>query len=151
MATMAADPIFIDTNVLVYASRPTAPHHIGARAALSRLEAEGCPLWISPQVLREYLAVVTRAQPAAGSLPMATAIADVRHFRASFEIAQEGRAVLDRLLELLGAHPGSGKQVHDTNLIATMLEHGVCRLLRFNPADFRRFSGIIDLEPLPAS
>lgn len=33
MTTTVADRVFIDTNVLVYASRPTAPHHAAARAA----------------------------------------------------------------------------------------------------------------------
>jgi predicted nucleic acid-binding protein len=54
---------------------------------------------------------------------------------------------LDRLVALLGAHLGAGRQVHDTNIVATMLEHGIYRLLTFNAADFRRFAGIIQLEP----
>ncbi len=62
MATMAADPVFVDTNVLVYVSRPTAPEHPMARAALGRLNADGCAIWISTQVMRDYLAVVTRPQ-----------------------------------------------------------------------------------------
>jgi predicted nucleic acid-binding protein len=54
------------------------------------------------------------------------------------------------LLELLAAHPSAGKQVHDANIVATMQVHDVHRLLTFNTGDFRRFAGIIDLEPLPA-
>ncbi len=57
--------------------------------------------------------------------------------------------MLDRLLELLAEHPNAGKQVHDANIVATMHAHGVRRLLTFNTNDFRRFAGIIDLEPLP--
>lgn len=145
---MAADPVFLDTNVLVYISRPGAAEHPAARAALARLEADGGPLWVSQQVLREYLSVVTRPQATAPALAMATALADVGRFRASFEIADETAAVLDRLLSLLSLHPVAGKQVHDANLIATMLEHGVRRLLTFNTADFSRFVGAIDLVPL---
>ncbi len=147
---MEAEPVFLDTNVLVYVSRPTAPQHSVARGVLGRLEADGGPLWVSQQVLREYVSVVTRPQATAPALPMATAVADVGRFRASFEIAEDSAAVLDRLLALLVVHPGAGKQVHDANLIATMLEHGVRRLLTFNAADFRRFVGAIDLVPLPA-
>lgn len=86
---MAADPVFVDTNILVYNSRPSAPEHLAARSALARIEAEGAPLWISPQVMREYLAVVTRPQVNAPALTMATAIADIWQFRALFEIAGE--------------------------------------------------------------
>jgi len=57
---MASDPVFLDTNVLVYATRPSAAQHAAAQAALTRLEGEGSSLWVSAQVLREYLAAVTR-------------------------------------------------------------------------------------------
>ena len=151
MATTVADRVFIDTNVLVYASRPTVPEHGAARAALGRLEASGCEAWISRQVLREYLAVVTRPQATAPSLPMATGIADVRRFQSSFEVADDGPAEFERLLDVLAAHPGAGKQVHDANLVAAMLVHGIRRLLTFNAADFRRFAGAIELEALVRS
>jgi predicted nucleic acid-binding protein len=62
MATTAADQVFIDTNVLVYASRPSAPEHAAARVALAEIETTGARVWISQQVLRDYLAVVTRPQ-----------------------------------------------------------------------------------------
>lgn len=147
---MAAEPVFIDTNVLVYISRPNAQRHAVARAVLGRLEVEGNPLWISAQVMREYLAVVIRQQSAVPPIPIATALGDVRRFRRSFEIANDSPAVLDRLLRLLAAHPSSGKQVHDANLAATMLTHGIRRLLTFNTADFRRFGTVIHLEPWDA-
>jgi len=146
---MGADPVFVDTNVLVYATRPSAAEHAAALAALGRLEGEGSALWVSHQVLREYLAVVTRAQVSAPALPMTTAITDVRNFRTAFDVAEERASVLDRLLDLLAAHRGGGRQVHDANVVATMLEHGIRRLLTFNSADFQRFAQIIDIEPIP--
>ena len=144
---MAADPVFVDTNVLIYVTRRTASEHAAAQAALARLEGEGRALWISLQILREYLAAVTRPQATSPALPMATAIADVRRFRQVFYVAEDRQVVLDRLLALLGAQFSAGRQVHDTNIVATMLEHGIHRLLTFNAADFRRFAGIIQLEP----
>jgi predicted nucleic acid-binding protein len=148
MATMAAEPVFVDTNVLVYATRPSTAQHAAAKGALTRLEAEGSTLWISPQVLREYLAVVTRAQTTAPALSVSDAIDDVRRFRASFDVAGEGPEVLDRLLDLLGAGHGSGRHVHDANMVATMIEHGIRRLLTFNASDFRRYDPVIAIEPL---
>lgn len=132
---MAAKPVFIDTNVLIYATRRTASEHTAAQAALARLEREGRGLWISLQILREYLAAVTRPQATAPALPTATAVADVRRFQRVFHVAEDGPAVLDRLLELLGTRYGAGRQVHDTNIVATMIEHGINRLLTFNAAD----------------
>lgn len=151
MATMVADPVFLDTNVLVYVSRPTAPEHAVTRRLLGQLEADGRALWISQQALREYLSVVTRPQTTAPALPVTIALADVRRFQASFDIADDSSAVLDRLLQLLTTHPVTGKQVHDANLVATMIVHGVYRLLTFNTADFQRFADVITLLALPAT
>jgi predicted nucleic acid-binding protein len=101
--------------------------------------------------MREYLAVVTRPQATSPPLPMAAAVADVQRFQTLFEMASDSPAVLERLLELLAAHPSGGKQVHDANIVATMQVHDVRRLLTFNASDFLRFADIIDLEPLPAN
>jgi predicted nucleic acid-binding protein len=62
---MAADPVFIDTNVLVAASVRAHPSHGVASAYLARLEADGAPACISGQVCREFLVVLTR-QPVEG-------------------------------------------------------------------------------------
>jgi predicted nucleic acid-binding protein len=52
---------FVDTNVLVYATARSAPFRDRSRAALSRLAARE-PLAVSRQILREYIAVMTRQQ-----------------------------------------------------------------------------------------
>ena len=50
-----------------------------------------------------------------------------------------------QLLDLVRSVPMGGKQVHDANIVATMLAHGVGRLLTLNAADFRRFADRIEL------
>jgi len=142
---MPGTPAFVDTNVLLYASRPKAPEHARAQAVLSRMRQDGAPLWLSRQVFREYLAVATRLQASGPALPMAAAVADVQGWQAAFNIAGDGPAVFDRLLQLLATHPGGGKQVHDANLVAAMLEHRITRLLTFNVADFRRFDRLSEV------
>jgi predicted nucleic acid-binding protein len=145
MATTAADPVFVDTNVLVYSTRPLSAHHLAAARALARLGAAGSILWISPQILREYLAAVTRPQATAPGLPIETAINDVHRFRTTFRVAEERASALDRLIELISAHRVAGRQVHDANIVATMLDCSVYRLLTFNGADFRRFVPLIEI------
>ena len=142
---MPGTPVFVDTNILPYASRPKANEHARSQAALSRMRQDGTPLWLSRQVFREYLAVATRPQASGPALPMTAAIADVHGLHAAFNVAEDGANVFDRLLQLLAAHPGGGKQVHDANLVATMLEHRIRRLLTFNVADFRRFVPLIEV------
>ncbi len=60
MATMADKAVFLDTNVLVYASVAEAPFHHIARERIQPLKNPETEFWISRQVLREYLATLTR-------------------------------------------------------------------------------------------
>ena len=39
-----------------------------------------------------------------------------------------------------------GKQIHDANIVATMLRYGVLALLTCNPEDFLRFKTLITIE-----
>jgi hypothetical protein len=66
MATTAVDPVFVDTNVLVYSTRPLSTHHAAAAGALARLGGAGSTLWISSQILRE-LSRSGNAAPGHGS------------------------------------------------------------------------------------
>jgi predicted nucleic acid-binding protein len=149
MAMTGADSLFVDTNVLVYANQLRSPRHAVADGLLRQADAEGVELWISGQVIREYLAAITRPQAGIEATPMPMAIERARFFVQRFQLAEDGPRVRAQLLDLLAKHAIAGKQVHDANLVATMLAHGITRLLTFNVADFRRFDGIITIETGP--
>jgi len=139
---------FVDTNVLVYASEPTSAFWAAASAALLRLEAAGDTLCISRQIVREYIAVVTRPQAGMPPLPPASAAASARRLLEIYAVLEDTAIATARLLELLETVSTAGRQVHDANIVATMLAHGVTRLLTFNTADFRRFTPAIELVPI---
>nr|WP_165455406.1 PIN domain-containing protein [Hansschlegelia quercus] len=145
---MAADSIFIDTNVLVYANQLRSPFHASAVSLLASVGDRGLKACLSQQVLREYYGAVTRPQAEGPALDPSTAAIRIATFRAEFEVLANGAAVMDRLIDLVAAYRVSGKQIHDANIVATMITHGVRRLATFNPSDFRRFADIIDIEPL---
>jgi hypothetical protein len=50
-----------------------------------------------------------------------------------------------QLLELCRRYSFGGRQVHDANIVATMLAHGEHRLLTFNGVDFQRFTPLIEV------
>ena len=128
---------FVDTNVLIYATAQGSPFYDRAREALARIAAEE-PLSLSRQILREYIAVVTRPQTWGKPLALAEAISDTATFARRFPILEDGPAVWDQLIELGRRYSFGGRQVHDANVVATMLAYGEHRLLTFNEADFRR-------------
>lgn len=137
----------VDTNVLVHSSATASPEHDRARTALARLAADG-PIAVTRQVLREFLSATTRPQPWARAASLADAVRNTDAFMARFAILEDGPPVWDQLMILGRSIVFGGKQVHDANIVATMLAHGETRLLTFNVADFRRFGTIIELiEP----
>ena len=137
--------MFVDTNVLVKARFLEAPDHYVARASLERAFSEPEPIRISRQVLREYLAVVTRPQTWFVPIPREDALYDVERLVATYEILEDGPVVTDRLVWLCREVPVGGRQIHDANIVATMLAYGERRLLTFNMADFYRYGNRIEL------
>lgn len=67
--------MFVDTNVLVAVRVASVLGRAAAAASLEKARAEGA-VRISRQVVREYLAVVTRPQTWTAPLPMAGALED---------------------------------------------------------------------------
>jgi predicted nucleic acid-binding protein len=128
---------FVDTNVLVYHTARSAPLRDRSRAALARVAA-GERLAISRQILREYIAVMTRPQTRGKALTLTEATADTAAFLRRFSVLEDGPPVWHQLMEL-------SRQVHDANVVAAMPAHGERRLLTFNEADFRRFSALIEI------
>lgn len=148
MATMDVEPEFIDTNVLVYAVLTSSPMYAQAMRALEEREKGGVELWISRQIMREFLSTLTRKSTLSSALPVSTLATDLVAFQSRYRIAEDGPSVTDQLLILLAAVPVGGKQIHDANIVATMLAHGLNRLLTHNVADFRRFTPWIEVIPL---
>lgn len=143
-----ANSVFLDTNILVYASIPESPLHLVAIQTIQALQEAGSELWISRQVLREYLATLTRPQAFTEPIPIATLIAEIRFFANRFRIAEDNLQVTERLLALMEQVPVGGRQVHDANIVATMQAYGIGQLLTHNVADFNRFSDFITVLPL---
>ncbi len=152
MTMMAADSVFLDTNGLVFATIASAPWHEAAVRAIRRLEGAGHDLWISRQIIREYLAVLSRPQTFGKPVSIAVLVAQIRVFEQRFRVAEESADVTAKLLDLLQELSIGGKQVHDANIVATMQAYGIGRLLTHNVRDFARFAPrieVIDLEQSP--
>lgn len=142
---MAADPVLIDTSVLVTASSPVRRGHEAALRWLTGTSG----LRIPAQAMREYLVVATRPEAVNGlgrSLQQARGNLDV--FLSWAPALPEDRAVLPAFNALLDQHRIVGKRLHDAWLAATAITHGIRRLATFNPADFTPFAAQLQLiEP----
>lgn len=148
MAVKGADSaLFIDTNTLVYANVLEAPFHKNALAAITAALEDERELWISRQVIREYLATLTRPQ-VFGVVPKQVVLNQVSQFLEQFNVADDNRVVTEKLLNLMTHYEIGGKKIHDANIVATMLAYGIPAILTHNTNDFERFGDIIIVESI---
>jgi predicted nucleic acid-binding protein len=142
MATPDADRLLLDTNVLLAATDEARGDHEHALASLNVWPASGVALYTSGQILREYLAVATRPVSSNGlGMAGSAALSNVRALRERLHLLDEDARVADRLLAVLDEVDCTGKQVHDANVVATMLVHGIDTIATSNTEDFARFRG----------
>lgn len=149
MATPGVSRLFVDTNILVYATNADSPWQGLAENTLNRWRSEGTQLCLSVQVLREYLAVTTR--PAVGQTvaPDYMAILDnLAAFRGNFSVLDDNRFVSEELARVVQLYSVQGRQVHDANIAATLRVHGIRDLLTHNTADFERYASFLTVHPL---
>ena len=144
-----ADPaalVVVDTNVLLAATDSDRAAH---QAATVFLDTDQRRLALTPQIVREYLAVATRPVDANGlGLPPDDAIVNIEQLLADMELLPETTTTTRHLLHLLTQHPTAGKQVHDANLVAVALAHKAAAIVTDNTTHFTRFAGLIDIQAL---
>ncbi len=138
------DIAFLDTNILLAATDTGRRAYVAAVSVFTKLTGDGIHLAISGQVIREYLVVATRPIEQNGlGLKLHDALDNIAEFRSRTIFLEETLEVTDQLVELIKSTGIHGKRIHDINIAATMLSHGVENLVTFNPGDF---SGIGDIE-----
>jgi toxin-antitoxin system PIN domain toxin len=143
---MAADQVFLDTNILVAASVAEHPSHTAATSLLEKLLAEQAVLCISPQVCREFLVVLTRKLVEGRLFTVEEALTALDAWRTACVILEETEDVLAELLALVRSRQVKGKQVRDANIVAVMRSNAVTRLATLNTGDFERYEDDIRIE-----
>ena len=152
MVTPDADRVLLDTNVLLAATDETRTEHGDALETINIWPASGMVLYCSGQILREYLAVATRPVDLNGlGMSRTDAVSNVRALRSRLNLLAEDVKVSDRLLQLLDAVDCTGKQLHDANVVATMLVHGIDTVVTINVGDFARFEDRVRVLELRTS
>lgn len=149
--TTGADPgtlVVVDTNVLLAATDRSRGAH---DAATRFLNEDVRRLALTPQTVREYLAVTTRPVEVNGfGLVGEDAVANVEQFLDDMELLPEDIASTRRLMVLVSERSARGMQVHDANVVAVALAHRASAIVTDNTRHFSRFADLIDVESLGA-
>ena len=97
-------------------------------------------------MLREFIAARTRPQTFAQPSAPELVIERVHYLEEHFQVADDTATVTGRLVELMEDFKIGGKQVHDANIVATMLAYDIPCLLTHNARDFERFPERIRID-----
>lgn len=141
----------LDTDVLVSWAMTGSPRHEAARRLFdSEVRGRGGVLALTPQVIHEFLHVVTDGRRFENPLPMREALRMSGQLWSAEEVMRVLPApeVLPRTLELMESLRLGRKRILDTALAATLECAGVHRLATFNPDDFAIF-GFLELISAP--
>ncbi len=146
--TVPDEPVLLDTNVLVYASNADAPVHERALAIVERALAGELDAALTPQVLAEYLAVVTDPRRLEHPIAPRDAQGQVDALLdGPMRLLTLGDATTRRLAELAAAYDVRAQRLYDLHLVATMLAHGVLTIYTANVRDFRRYDEVTAIDP----
>jgi predicted nucleic acid-binding protein len=143
MALETGSVVFVDTNVLLAATDRERAGHGEARQVLQAASSHGLHLAVSGQIVREYLVVSTRPVASNGlGMVSANALSNVDAFLTRVLLYDETDAVCRRLRALVRDYGLAGVRIHDANIVATMLVHGVDTIVTENATGFAGFAGL---------
>jgi toxin-antitoxin system PIN domain toxin len=135
--------IAVDTNILVYARRSEASHHVRALGLLTEL-AQGDRPWALPwPCVYEFLRVVTHPRVFDPPTDLDAALEDLASLleSPSLVLLGEGPGHLEHLRRSVLDGRTTGNLVYDAHIAALCVEHGVRELLTVD-RDMARFTGL---------
>ncbi len=141
--------VALDTNILVYAHRRGSTYHTEAYRLVATLAESREPYALFWPSLYEFVRVVTHHRVFdPPSLP-GEAFEALAQFLAppGVHVLSEGILHHEILEKVLRESPVSGNLMHDAQLVALALEHGVHQILTAD-ADFSRFPQVLSRNPL---
>jgi len=136
--------VLLDTNVLVYARASDSHLFKKAKAILDRAIAGNLDTCISLQNLWEFYAVVTDLKRVTNPLSPRQARQDIRQYLSCQNIeklvVRESTIVL--ALKLAKKYSIRKQNIYDTQLVATMVENGIGKILTSNVKHFSTYGEI---------
>lgn len=142
----------LDTGFLVAAEVVEHTDHVAARQTLSRLVAASQRIAIAPQVLAEFIHVVTDSRRFAQPLSMGAARYVAQQWWTANEVDRvfPNAVATQHFLAWLEQFSLGRKRLLDTLLAATYHQMGIPSILTTNPSDFAIFGIFTCVTPSAA-
>jgi predicted nucleic acid-binding protein len=143
----------LDTGFLVAAEVTEHAEHAEAKSTLTRLLGAGDQIAIAPQVLAEFIHIMTDPRRFTHPLDMTAARQLAEQWWTAREVVQvfQDDGATRQLLDWLKQFSLGRKRLLDTLLAATYRQIGIHSLLTTNPSDFGVFGGFVSITPKTAA
>jgi predicted nucleic acid-binding protein len=140
--------ILVDSNVLIFSIQRGHPWHEESIKALEFFLTTDEPVYVFLQNIAEFWNVCARPANKNGlGLSSEETERRLAGLDPILTLLPDTAAVYPEWRKLVVRHEVKGIQVHDARLAAGMKVHGIDRILTYNPADFKRYSGISVVHP----
>lgn len=142
----------VDTGFIVAAEVVEHPEHLAARAKLAEISLAGDLLALAPQVLAEFVHVVTDARRFGQPLEMTRALQLAQQWWTASDVRQvlPTDPAMRQFLAWMDQYFLGRKRILDTLLAATYWQAGVTSVLTTNPHDFEIFVCFQCVTPMQA-
>lgn len=141
---MNASKVFLDTNVLIYQTFEDfdAEKHCTVNRILQQLHARQWELYISSQILREFVAIATNEKIFQTPLQSNDVVLKINEFQKNFRVLFDTEESVNMLKDLICRHSIKKYAVHDTNIAAVVIANKLDYLWTFNQKDFDKFDEV---------
>lgn len=144
-------PVFIDTNIFLYAADSLSPFHQKAKNLLERSSKMEFESVITPQIILELYSVITNKKRIENAYTPSEANTFIENIMTFIKVKYiyfdpEAMVILKKILK---ANKIKDRQVFDAAIVATMSSNGVQTIYTANDKDFKKLSDQIEvLNPL---
>lgn len=140
----------LDTTFLIQAEVCEHPDHQASRSLLHKLLDDDEPLALAPQVLSEFVHIVTDPRRFERPLTMGQAISRAEYWWQGSEVTQvfPTEESTRLFLRWMAEHRLGRKRLLDTQLAATYYSAGVACLVTTNARDFSLFGCFSMIQPV---
>lgn len=141
---MKACKIFLDTNVLIYQTFEDfdADKHNIVTSTLQDLHKSQYHLYISSQIIREFVAIATNGKIFQTPLQRDDVLLKIEEFQNNFHLLFDTEEGIEQLKKLIRQYHITKQDIHDANIAATIIVNQLDYLWTFNRKDFNQFNEV---------
>lgn len=136
--------VFIDTNVLIYETFRDfdGEKHEDVCRQLKYLSDNNYKVYISSQVVREFLVISTNGKFFENPLDIDEALSKIDEYKENFEILYDNELSMTNLKQLVSKYQVCKRDIYDANIVATMMAYQLKEIYTLNIKDFRFYEEI---------